>query len=77
MANGMLIAMQSAVMGAVSGGWCDFASMPGVLRRYPVIDDDPSLMDIEQGVPHLKGVPCRVTKLSAAELALYGKGSLY
>jgi hypothetical protein len=32
-------------------------------------DDDPSLMDIEQGIPHLKGVPCRVTKLGSDELA--------
>lgn len=32
-------------------------------------DDDPSLMDVEQGVPHLKGVPCRLRPLDAAELA--------
>ena len=31
-------------------------------------DEDMGLMDIEQGVPHLKGVPCRVVKLSPAEL---------
>ena len=42
-------------------------------------DDDPSLMDIVQGIPHLKGVPCRVTKLRAAEVAKleaeFGKAS--
>ena len=32
-------------------------------------DEDMSLMDLEQGIPHLKGVPCRVTKLTADELA--------
>ncbi len=31
-------------------------------------DDDPELMDIEQGIPHLRGVPCRVSKLNADEL---------
>ncbi len=39
-------------------------------------DDDPALMDVEQGIPHLKGVPCRVTKLTPAEIetleATYG-----
>lgn len=29
---------------------------------------DPGLMDLEQGVPHLKGAPCRVTKLNAKEV---------
>jgi len=32
-------------------------------------DDDLDLMDIEQGIPHLKGIPCRVTKLTVEELA--------
>jgi len=31
-------------------------------------DDDPDLIDTEQGIPHLKGMPCRVTKLDAAEV---------
>ena len=26
-------------------------------------DDDPELIDIEQGIPHMKGVPCAVEKL--------------
>ena len=26
-------------------------------------DDDPELIDIEQGIPHMKGVPCAVQKL--------------
>jgi anaerobic selenocysteine-containing dehydrogenase len=33
-------------------------------------DDDPDLVDLEQGVPHLKGAPCRLTKLNAAELTV-------
>ena len=32
-------------------------------------DDDPDLIDTEQGIPHLKGVPSRVVKLSAEEVA--------
>lgn len=32
-------------------------------------DDDPDLIDLEQGIPHLKGVPCRVTKLGAEDVA--------
>ncbi len=32
-------------------------------------DEDMGLMDVEQGVPHLKGVPCRLVKLTPAELA--------
>jgi anaerobic selenocysteine-containing dehydrogenase len=32
-------------------------------------DDDPELVDAEQGVPHLKGAPCSVTKLTVDELA--------
>ena len=39
-------------------------------------DQDPALIDLEQGVPHLKGLPGRVTKLSADEVseleAIYG-----
>jgi anaerobic selenocysteine-containing dehydrogenase len=31
-------------------------------------DDDPDLIDIEQGIPHLKGTPCSLTKLSADEV---------
>ena len=32
-------------------------------------DDAAGLVDLEQGVPHLKGAPCRLTKLSAEEVA--------
>ena len=43
-------------------------------------DDDPELMDIEQGIPHLRGAPCRVSKLTADELksleATYGPTSV-
>ena len=31
-------------------------------------DDYPELIDLEQGVPHLKGTPCSVTKLTAEEV---------
>ncbi len=43
-------------------------------------DDDPGLMDIEQGIPHLKGVPCRLRPLEVEELAdleaEFGKSSV-
>ena len=32
-------------------------------------DEDADLIDLEQGIPHLKGAPCRVTKLNQAQLA--------
>ncbi len=32
-------------------------------------DEDPDLIDLEQGIPHMKGAPCRVTKLNQAQLA--------
>jgi hypothetical protein len=32
-------------------------------------DEDLSLVDAEQGVPHLKGAPCAVVKLNEAEVA--------
>ena len=32
-------------------------------------DDDPELIDREQGIPHLKGAPCRLEKLSPKEVA--------
>ena len=31
-------------------------------------DDDPDLLDREQGIPHMKGAPCSMTKLTAAEV---------
>ena len=31
-------------------------------------DDDPALIDREQGIPHMKGVPCALAKLSASEV---------
>lgn len=40
-------------------------------------DSDPDLMDLEQGIPHLKGIPCRVAKLTLEEkqdlVARYGE----
>ena len=32
-------------------------------------DDDPDLIDREQGVPHLKGMRCALEKLPASEVA--------
>ena len=32
-------------------------------------DDDPDLIDREQGVPHLKGMRCALEKLTASEVA--------
>lgn len=31
-------------------------------------DDDPNLIDLEQGIPHLKGVPCNLIKLIESEV---------
>lgn len=63
----------------VPHGWWKPESGPGGIERLSGAwtfadaqltgDDDPALMDIEQGIPHLKGVPCRITRLTAAELA--------
>ena len=32
-------------------------------------DEAPDLIDLEQGVPHMKGAPCKLTKLNQAEVA--------
>lgn len=32
-------------------------------------DDDPDLLDSEQGIPHMKGAPCSLTRLTADEVA--------
>ena len=32
-------------------------------------DDDPDLIDLEQGIPHIKGVPSRVVKCTAEQIA--------
>ena len=31
-------------------------------------DEEPGLIDLEQGIPHMKGVPCALAKLSASEV---------
>ena len=31
-------------------------------------DDDPDLLDREQGIPHMKGAPCSMTKLTGEEV---------
>ena len=46
----------------MSGLW-DFCD--GIITT----DDDPELLDLEQGIPHMKGVPCSVEKISNKELA--------
>lgn len=48
--------------GQLSGMW-DFSD------AQITTDDDPDLVDLEQGVPHLKGAPCAVAKLSDEEVA--------
>jgi len=48
--------------GSMSGMWA-FADA----QLTP--DDDPALVDREQGIPHMKGMPCRVARLPAAEVA--------
>ena len=32
-------------------------------------DDDPCLLDREQGIPHMKGTPCSIVRLSDEEVA--------
>ena len=32
-------------------------------------DEEPTLIDLEQGIPHMKGVPCALAKLTRAEIA--------
>jgi anaerobic selenocysteine-containing dehydrogenase len=44
---------------AVMSGMWDFAD------AQLTADDDPELIDREQGIPHLKGTPCRVSALEA------------
>ena len=31
-------------------------------------DDDPAFIDLEQGIPHMKGMPCRLRKLTVEEV---------
>ena len=47
-------------VGKLSGMWdvCDAIVTP---------DDDPELLDLEQGIPQMKGIPCSVVKLSDDE----------
>jgi anaerobic selenocysteine-containing dehydrogenase len=70
----------------VSHGWWKPESKRGLQKMSGMwdfcdavitTDDDPDLIDLEQGVPHLKGMPCALEKLSAEEVveleAHYGK----
>lgn len=76
-------AMPDALVRVPRGWWRPEIKQQGVLSGAWVFsdnqltpDDDPAFMDSEQGVPHLKGVPCRVTKLTEDEVraleAVYG-----
>ena len=61
----------------VPHGWWKPESRPGLANMSGMwsfadaqitTDDDLELVDLEQGVPHLKGSPCSVTRLTAAEV---------
>ncbi len=43
--------------GSLSGAW-DYSDAQ-------LCRDDPDYLDLEQGIPHLKGIPCRVVPLAA------------
>ncbi|MBT6274696.1 MAG: molybdopterin-dependent oxidoreductase [Chromatiales bacterium] len=62
----------------VPHGWWKPESQPGLRNMSGMwafadaqvtADDDPGLIDLEQGIPHMKGAPCRVTKLADDEVA--------
>jgi len=62
----------------VPHGWWKPESQPGLKNMSGMwafadaqltADDDPELIDREQGIPHMKGAPCRVMKLNQAEVA--------
>ena len=62
----------------VPHGWWKPESRPGLRTMSGMwsfadaqltADDDPDLIDLEQGIPHMKGVPCRMTRLDKAEVA--------
>ncbi|MEH2478115.1 anaerobic selenocysteine-containing dehydrogenase [Nitrobacteraceae bacterium AZCC 2146] len=70
----------------VGHGWWKPESMGGLEKMSGMwdfsdavitADDDPDLIDIEQGVPHLKGMRCALEKMSAEDVAAlethYGK----
>ena len=38
--------------------------------------DDPDFLDREQGIPHLKGVPCRINKLPVQPEAVQSEGAM-
>ena len=62
----------------VPHGWWKPESAPGLENMSGMwsfadaqitADADPDLVDLEQGIPHMKGAPCRLTKLNQAEVA--------
>ena len=62
----------------VPHGWWKPESRSGLENMYGMWsfadaqitpDEDPDLIDLEQCISHLKGAPCRVTKLNQAQLA--------
>lgn len=53
--------MAQGVNAGLSGAW-DFADAQ-------ICPDDDDYLDAEQGIPHLKGLPCKLTRLGAMEAA--------
>lgn len=76
---GRVVARDSMPSGLVRvpHGWWKPESRPGLENMSGMWsfsdaqitpDDDPDLIDTEQGIPHMKGVRCRVEKASASEV---------
>ena len=46
-----------------------FSGMWTIADAQVTPDDDPDLIDLEQGIPHMKGMPCSLRKLTDEEVA--------
>lgn len=77
---GRIVARDSMPAGLVRvpHGWWKPESTPGLKNMSGMWsfadaqitpDDDPDLIDFEQGIPHMKGVPCRLDKLKKSEVS--------
>lgn len=51
-----------------AGGLDNMSGMWDFCDALVTTDDDPELIDLEQGIPHMKGVPCKVYRLSQEEV---------
>ena len=51
-----------------AGGLDNMSGMWDFCDAQVTTDDDPELLDFEQGIPHMKGVPCKVSRLSSGEI---------